>query len=141
MDLHLDFGSGVGVRAGLEEALRRAVRDGRLAPGTRLPSSRVLARDLGVARNPVADAYGQLVAEGWLTARQGAGTRVAEAAGPPPGRALDPLPHGPARKRSYDLSPGVPDLSAFPRAAWLPAARKALTAAPSAALGYPDPAG
>jgi GntR family transcriptional regulator/MocR family aminotransferase len=123
-------------RAGLEDALREAVRSGRLVPGTLLPSSRALA-----ARNTVADAYGQLVAEGWLTARQGAGTRVAESAGPPPGRALEPRPYRPARNRSYDLSPGVPDLSAFPRAAWLAAARKALTAAPSAALGYPDPAG
>jgi GntR family transcriptional regulator/MocR family aminotransferase len=128
-------------RAGLEDALREAVRSGRLVPGTLLPSSRALAAELSLARNTVADAYGQLVAEGWLTARQGAGTRVAESAGPPPGRALEPRPYRPARNRSYDLSPGVPDLSAFPRAAWLAAARKALTAAPSAALGYPDPAG
>jgi GntR family transcriptional regulator / MocR family aminotransferase len=77
-------------RAGLEEALRDAVRDGRLAPGTRLPSSRVLARDLGLARNTVADAYGQLVAEGWLTARQGSGTSVApRPAAPRP----SPAPH------------------------------------------------
>jgi GntR family transcriptional regulator/MocR family aminotransferase len=75
-DLLLDL-AGQRSRAGLEEALRTAVRDGRLAPGTRLPSSRVLARDLGLARNTVADAYGQLVAEGWLTARQGSGTTVA----------------------------------------------------------------
>jgi GntR family transcriptional regulator/MocR family aminotransferase len=75
-DLLLDL-AGRRSRAGLEGALREAVRDGRLAPGTRLPSSRVLARDLGLARNTVADAYGQLVAEGWLTARQGSGTSVA----------------------------------------------------------------
>src|SRR3954465_5568582 len=78
IDLHLDLGSGRGVRDGLEQALRQAVRSGRLAPGARLPSSRVLAQDLGIARNTVADAYSQLVAEGWLTARQGAGTRVAQ---------------------------------------------------------------
>ena len=64
---------------------------GRTQPAARagplLPSSRALAAELGLARNTVADAYGQLVAEGWLTARQGAGTRVAEPAGPPPGRA------------------------------------------------------
>jgi hypothetical protein len=52
-------------------------------PGTRLPSSRSLAADLGIARNTVADAYADLVAEGWLTARQGSGTRVAERAGRP----------------------------------------------------------
>ncbi|MFP8962074.1 GntR family transcriptional regulator, partial [Streptomyces nanhaiensis] len=76
-DLHLDLGGPGGLRASLMRALRDAVRTGRLAPGTRLPSSRSLAADLGVARNTVADAYAELVAEGWLTARQGSGTRVA----------------------------------------------------------------
>ncbi|MFE2488803.1 GntR family transcriptional regulator [Streptomyces mirabilis] len=58
--------------------MRDAVRSGRLAPGTRLPSSRQLAADLGLARNTVADAYGDLVAVGWLTARRGSGTLVAD---------------------------------------------------------------
>src|SRR5690242_12836098 len=89
-DLLLDL-AGRRTRAGLEQALRAAVREGRLAPGTRLPSSRVLARDLGLARNTVADAYGQLVAEGWLTARQGSGTTVAPRPGPP----AAPPAHGP----------------------------------------------
>src|SRR6202035_3980847 len=82
VDLHLDL-AGSRVRAGLETALRDAVQAGRLHPGTRLPSSRALAADLGIARNTIADAYGQLVAEGWLTARQGSGTRVAEHPQPP----------------------------------------------------------
>src|ERR1700757_2085899 len=81
VDLHLDL-HGNRVRAGLETALREAVQTGRLAPGTRLPSSRSLAADLGIARNTVAEAYGQLVAEGWLNALQGSGTRVADAAAP-----------------------------------------------------------
>src|SRR5215471_6818596 len=76
IDLHVDAPA-TRIRTGLETTLRDAVRTGRLAPGTRLPSSRQLARDLGLARNTVAEAYGQLVAEGWLTARQGSGTRVA----------------------------------------------------------------
>ncbi|WP_237540550.1 MULTISPECIES: winged helix-turn-helix domain-containing protein, partial [unclassified Streptomyces] len=76
VDLHLEL-RGSGLRAGLMDALREAVRTGRLAPGTRLPSSRTLAADLGIARNTVADAYAELAAEGWLTARQGSGTRVA----------------------------------------------------------------
>ncbi len=76
IDLHLDP-AGPGLRRGLTDALREAVRSGRLAPDTRLPSSRSLAADLGIARNTVADAYADLVAEGWLTARQGSGTRVA----------------------------------------------------------------
>ncbi|MGW7200730.1 GntR family transcriptional regulator, partial [Streptomyces chryseus] len=72
VDLHVELGAS-GLRRGLTDALREAVRTGRLAPGTRLPSSRSLAADLGVARNTVADAYAELVAEGWLTARQGSG--------------------------------------------------------------------
>ncbi|MFC8148035.1 GntR family transcriptional regulator, partial [Streptomyces paradoxus] len=65
VDLHLDR-SGPGLRRSLTESLREAVRGGRLAPGTRLPSSRSLAADLGVARNTVAEVYADLVAEGWL---------------------------------------------------------------------------
>jgi Transcriptional regulators containing a DNA-binding HTH domain and an aminotransferase domain (MocR family) and their eukaryotic orthologs len=81
VDLLVDV-RGTRVRTGLEEALRDAVRSGRLAAGTRLPSSRALAVDLGLSRNTVAAAYGQLVAEGWLTAAQGSGTRVAATAQP-----------------------------------------------------------
>ena len=87
IDLHLEP-AGPGLRRGLTDALREAVRTGRLAPGTRLPSSRSLAADLGIARNTVADAYGDLVAEGWLTARQGSGTRVAPREVPEPWRAV-----------------------------------------------------
>ena len=85
-------------------------------PGLRLPSSRTLAADLGVARNTVADVYGQLMAEGWLTARQGSGTRVAgrRAAGPARGRAA-PAPEAAAR-RATTSGPEHPT-SAFPRAA------------------------
>ncbi|MFF9338726.1 PLP-dependent aminotransferase family protein [Streptomyces sp. NPDC014773] len=167
-DLHLDL-RGSRLRAGLMDALREAVRGGRLAPGTRLPSSRQLAADLGVARNTVADAYAELVAEGWLTARQGSGTRVALRAGPRPAGAPESgsgapraVPAGPApggtpwrpaggagaraaRRRAgtpaYDLRSGTPDLASFPRAAWLKAYRRALTTAPDAAFGYGDPRG
>jgi GntR family transcriptional regulator/MocR family aminotransferase len=136
-DLHLDLAGGRG-RAGVERALRDAVQGGRLHPGTRLPSSRVLARDLSVARNTVVEAYGQLVAEGWLTAVIGSGTRVAD-------RVVEAVsPAAPAarpREIRHDLRAGHPDLSAFPRAEWLAAARRALHAAPADALGYGDPRG
>ncbi|WP_033311466.1 PLP-dependent aminotransferase family protein [Streptomyces iakyrus] len=138
IDLHVEP-TGPGLRRGLTDALREAVRSGRLAPGTRLPSSRALAADLGIARNTVADAYADLVAEGWLTARQGSGTRVAaREVVPPSGTA--PHPRAPARP-AYDLRPGSPDLASFPRTAWLKAARRALTAAPHHALDYGDPRG
>ncbi|MEU8621663.1 PLP-dependent aminotransferase family protein [Streptomyces sp. NPDC048623] len=149
-DLHLEP-HGPGLREGLMNALRDAVRSGRLAAGTRLPSSRSLAVDLGVARNTVADAYAELVAEGWLTARQGSGTRVARRSEPrtapgqgrPPGRAaaVRSVAAPPPGKPTYNLSPGTPDLASFPRSEWLKASRKALLAAPDEAFGYGDPRG
>ena len=140
LDLHLDL-RGPRVRAALEAALRQAVQTGRLAAGTRLPPTRTLAADLGLARNTVADAYGQLVAEGWLTARPGSGTRVADhaAARGIPAQAAARSADRPELR--YSLRPGLPDLSAFPRAAWLAAARRAVSAAPSDAFGYSDPRG
>ncbi|MET7340237.1 PLP-dependent aminotransferase family protein [Streptomyces sp. NPDC087866] len=140
-DLHLDTTGSTGLRAGLMDALREAVRTGRLAPGTRLPSSRTLAADLGIARNTVADAYAELVAEGWLTARQGSGTRVARRAEPRPPAAAAPRTRPPRSTPAYSLKPGTPDLATFPRAEWLKAARRALAAAPYDALGYGDPRG
>ncbi|MCI3932587.1 MocR-like pyridoxine biosynthesis transcription factor PdxR [Streptomyces sp. AN091965] len=142
VDLHLDApgrGSRSGVRRSLTDALRAAVRGGRLAPGTRLPSSRTLAADLGVARNTVADAYADLVAEGWLTARQGSGTRVAARDVPRPVAPARPPRTGGAPV--HDLTPGTPDIASFPRGEWLKAARRALAAAPNDALGYGDPRG
>ena len=140
VDLHVDLTrTGSGLRRGLTDALRDAVRGGRLAPGTRLPSSRSLAADLGIARNTVADAYADLVAEGWLTARQGSGTRVAERAVVAPASAA-PRPRSPGGP-VHDLVPGNPDLASFPRSEWLKASRRALTAAPNEALGYGDPRG
>jgi GntR family transcriptional regulator/MocR family aminotransferase len=138
VDLHLDV-HGPRVRAALETALRDAVSGGRLSPGTRLPSSRALAADLGIARNTVAEAYSQLAAEGWLTAVQGSGTRVADRV-PAPGRGASPVASSVSEVR-FDLRPGSPDVSAFPRAAWLRAARRALNQAPFAALDYDDPRG
>jgi GntR family transcriptional regulator/MocR family aminotransferase len=136
-DLHLELAGGRG-HAALERVLREAVQTGRLHPGTRLPSSRALARDLGMARNTIVEAYGQLVAEGWLTAVTGSGTTVADRvveASPPTAP-----PPTPVAVR-YDLRPGHPDLSTFPRTAWLAAARRAVNAAPNEAFGYGDPRG
>ncbi|MFQ3555266.1 PLP-dependent aminotransferase family protein [Streptomyces gramineus] len=132
-------GPGRGVRSRLAAAVREAVRNGRLAPGTRLPSSRRLAVDLGVARNTVADAYGDLVAEGWLTARRGSATRVTDSMPTRPAQVLSAAT--PPGEPCYDLIPGNPDLTSFPRAAWLKATRRALATAPGDAFGYGDPRG
>ncbi|WP_156253833.1 PLP-dependent aminotransferase family protein [Pseudactinotalea terrae] len=116
----------------VEQGLRRAVRSGEVPEGTMLPPSRRMAETLGVSRWVVTQVYEQLVAEGVLEARVGAGTRVArtrppsspggerELAGPVP-----PLP----RRPSYDLRPGVADLRHVPREAWTRAMRDALAKA------------
>jgi GntR family transcriptional regulator / MocR family aminotransferase len=132
VDLHLDV-RGPRVLAGLTAALREAVRTGRLAPGAKLPSSRSLAADLGIARNTVVAAYAELVDEGLLTARQGAGTQVADRPSPatrrvPAQRAAD--------KPLHDLRAGRPDVSAFPRAEWVRATRRAVERAPHDAFAY-----
>ena len=139
-EVHIDPAAGGGRRAALESALRAAVRDGRLRPGDRVPSTRALAHDLGLARGTVAEAYAQLAAEGYLQTRPGAPTRIAAdvqtvAAVPP---ADDVQAAGPAR---FDLRAGIPDLGAFPRPAWLAASRRALAAAPDASLSVVDPRG
>ena len=122
----------------LGRALRAAVRGGHLAAGTRLPSSRDLARDLRVSRGLVSEVYAQLTAEGYLTSRQGAGTWVAAlvpVAGPVPARREAPA------AAVVDFRPGLADLAAFPRAAWSAAHRAALASLPDAQFDYPDPQG
>ena len=114
LDLHLDRRGGR-VRDSVMDAIRDAIRSGRLVPGTRLPSSRALAADLGVARNTAARAYAELIAEGWLTSLHGSSTFVSQRAADvvlsvaaPPGRQAP-------RRLDHDLRPGHPDLSSFPR--------------------------
>lgn len=104
MNLDLEFRHGPPLRRQLEHALRAAIRSGRLQAGALLPPSRALAQQLGVSRGVVVDSYSQLVIEGYLSARQGSGTRVARLPadwGPPEPRPLEPPP-----RYRYDLRPG-----------------------------------
>jgi GntR family transcriptional regulator/MocR family aminotransferase len=121
----------------LADGLRDAIRTGRLTPHTRLPSSRVLAADLGVSRRLVVDAYSQLVAEGFLLSRHGSGTRVAtvDVASAPTDRSVEPP------RFDVDFFPGSPDLSSFPRHSWLRALRQGLAGLGSDAFGYVTPQG
>jgi GntR family transcriptional regulator / MocR family aminotransferase len=126
------------LRAQLEDQLRDAIRTGRLGPGAALPSTRALARELGLSRGVVVEAYAQLAAEGYLVARQGAPTRVSDAAlpaaGPPRAAELDRPPR-------FDFRPGGPDVALFPRSAWLASVRRALRDAPDVRFDYGDPRG
>jgi len=167
----LDRGTGQPLRAQLEASLREAIRGGRLRAGERLPSSRELARELGVSRGLVQECYGQLLAEGYLTSRTGSATRVADVseqpaggsraaafspAGSPAGgsssrAAAPPSPEsrgvpappvpGPQPPLIADFQPSVPDLSSFPRTDWAWAVKQACTEAADADLGYGDPRG
>jgi GntR family transcriptional regulator/MocR family aminotransferase len=125
--------------AQIEDQVRRAVRGGTLKPGARVPSMRDLARQLGVSRKVVADAYSQLAAEGYLTLRQGARPHVSHAAA---GRAAAGAAAIAAAPRArYDLRPSTPDVSTFPRASWLRSLRAALATMTDDDLGYGDPRG
>jgi GntR family transcriptional regulator / MocR family aminotransferase len=140
-DLHLRIDRASGGLAGQVAAeLRTAIRSGRLAGGARLPASRDLARDLGMSRGVVVEAYEQLVAEGFLVSRQGSGTRVADVRPAAPAGDATPASTAPP-DLAYDLRVGTPDLSAFPRRAWLAAVRQVMKTAPHQALGYGDPGG
>jgi GntR family transcriptional regulator/MocR family aminotransferase len=138
VDLHLDVDTGGGGRRqAVERALREAIRSGRLAPQTRLPSTRALAAELGLARNTVAAAYEQLIAEGFLTARTGSGTTVVGLPEPPAAGTL----RAPRPAPRYDLRPGSPDVATFPVDAWVRATRRAVASVPASAFDYCDPQG
>jgi GntR family transcriptional regulator/MocR family aminotransferase len=121
----------------LERSLRDRMRDGRLPPGAAMPSTRALARQLGVSRGVVVESYEQLVAEGYLVSRPGGTTRVAPNAAPatPPRRASEPL------EPEIAFHYGRPDVVEFPRDAWLRSMRRALATAPSARLMPTDARG
>lgn len=147
-------------------ALRRLVVGGALGPGERLPATRTLARELGVSRNTVVEAFERLAAEGLVDSRVGAGTYVTETlrrtpprghptgavdktAGPVAGRPrvarqlersstlfARRLPHPP---RAFTTS--MPAFDAFPLAQWARQVAKHWRAHRSVVLGYGDPHG
>jgi GntR family transcriptional regulator/MocR family aminotransferase len=132
-------GSGRTLGRQLEDQLRQRIRDGSLRAGSRLPSTRDLAGELGVSRPIVVDAYAQLASEGYIVVRQGSRPHVGDCV--LPARNPSSLLELQQREPRIDFRPGVPDLSAFPRGAWLRATREALRRMPDAALGYTDPHG
>ncbi|MFZ3495335.1 PLP-dependent aminotransferase family protein [Streptomyces sp. 5.8] len=145
----------------LADRLRAAIADGRLAVGSRLPASRVLAAELRVSRGLVTEAYQRLAETGQVAGRGRAGTVVVAApvtggqppSGPAPSALPDPVdPFGTrewgalvdalrAAPGRIDLSPGAPDLAAFPRTAWLQAERRVLAELTPADFGYGNPQG
>ncbi|GHA07988.1 GntR family transcriptional regulator [Streptomyces spiroverticillatus] len=158
--LQLDLGSApLGGKADwLAQQLRDAIADGRLVVGAKLPPTRILAAELGVSRGVVTEAYRRLTEDGHVEGRRRGGTTVvaapvarrqpAPSRSTPPHRSLFTGPPGPeifdalrATRTRIDLTPGQPDLSAFPRAAWLRAEREVLAGLSAEDLGYGDPRG
>ncbi|MFE5773261.1 PLP-dependent aminotransferase family protein [Streptomyces sp. NPDC056485] len=160
LQLDLDQAPPGGRTAWLTARILAAIADGTLPLGSRLPSSRVLAAELGVTRGLVTEAYRRLADAGQVQGGGRAGTRVVAAPLPPPtptggggqpppgtggpfgpragGALVDALRAVPCR---IDLSPGVPDLTAFPRTAWLQAERRVLAGLTAADFGYGNPQG
>lgn len=135
----LDLDERDGRRAGLERALRSAIRDGRLPAGTLLPSTRTIAADYSMARATVVAAYEQLVIEGYLKAVQGVGTSVAEVHRQEPGKPEEPNPWDVTP--AFDFRPGEPDGGQFPRSAWGNAFKRVLSETNEGGFGYADPRG
>jgi GntR family transcriptional regulator/MocR family aminotransferase len=146
-------------RLEIERRVRQAILDGALRAGARLPSTRTLARDLAVSRTTAEEAFGQLVAEGYLTRRIGDGTYVsgAVAGRPRPAPALPPRAMAGAlstRGRAIAGAPacvdaarvvpfraGHPDYDAFPLALWNRLLARRARRGGRALLGYGDAAG
>jgi len=162
LHLPLDRTVGVPIFRQIYDGLRRAILDGRLRPGQRIPSTRGLATDLGVSRLPVLSAYEQLLHEGYLVGRTGSGTFVSRnipdhlLRSPAVPRAV------PVSRRSTELreravpnrpSPtswslpmipfqiGLPALDLFPHAAWSKLVARHARAESPEQLAYSDPAG
>ena len=144
----LNRSSGEALRSQLERGLRDAIRSGRLRADEKLPSTRELARGLGISRGMVVDCFDQLQAEGYLVARGGSATRVSPSARRPP-RVTSPPPKAPIPfpaaqpmpRLIADFLPAVPDLASFPRTDWARATAEVCRDAPTAAFDYGDPRG
>jgi GntR family transcriptional regulator/MocR family aminotransferase len=141
------------------EQVRQGILDGRLRPGERLPATRQLAAQLGVARITVARAYEDLAAAGFVEGRPGSGTYVTGGSGRAPAtptaaaprrlstwsrRVLGGAPSAPsdpAPALPFDFEPGTPDWDAFPRRIWWRLVGRRLREGGMALRRYGDPAG
>jgi GntR family transcriptional regulator/MocR family aminotransferase len=136
LTITVDRDSDVPLTHQIKSGIQRRITEGVLRPGTRLPSTRQLAIDLGLSRTVTLLAYEQLTAEGYLTSLQGSGTRVADV----PAARLPTTP-GPAEEKiapvRWDLRIGQPDTANFPQRDWLLCYRRVLAGAAHRDLDAP----
>ncbi|RCX20100.1 GntR family transcriptional regulator [Anaerobacterium chartisolvens] len=122
--------------------LREQIMDGQLNAKDELPSSRELAKTLGVSRNTVGEAYDMLIAEGFAISRQGAATQVAEGVSVKKGeQAVIREKPSQAYTIKADFRTGRPDLRQFPQYLWRQFLHKASMETPSELYGYTGPQG
>ncbi len=102
------------------DQIRRRIIDGRIATGTQLPSTRVLAMELGTSRSSIVTAYEQLVAEGCIRSKARSGYLVCDVAPQPmtPQLVAKETPLEQASYQPMRFAPGVPDMRLFPHRAW-----------------------
>ena len=146
LTISLDRSLKQSLQAQLSGEIRRLAHERRITSGDQLPPSRVLARDLSVSRITVTTAYDQLVSEGYLVGRRGAGVFVAdELSGmPPPPEPEKPKPDGggitlPEPVRAFESA--APDHAGFPFRDWARAHDQVWRAPDPALLGKPDALG
>ena len=135
----LDRESRVPLHRQIYDGFRRAVHEGWLQPGQRVPSTRALAAELGVSRFPVLTAYELLLGDGCFEGRVGAGTYVSPARPSTP--SVPPLPRP---RDEADLGPfrvSLPALDRFPHARWARLVARHARAPDPAHMAYGDPAG
>ncbi len=122
----------------LENQIREAILSGRLEAGYRLPPTRILAKDLQIARNTVIQVYEQLQAEGYLIAREGSGTYVAKIGKLPMPIRINHVPRLEHSKKQDIISfdAGNPDMQFFPKAGWARLLREACLDADESSFSY-----
>lgn len=146
--LSVDRDLALSIARQLTGQLRALILDGKLTAGARLPPTRVLASELGIARNTVIQVYEQLIAEGYLTGRTGSGTYVvdltqygASRAVSTPGNSGGGVPGRPAGEGIISFDAGAVDYMRFPRAAWVRALRDACLDMPDSGFAWCAPSG
>ncbi len=164
VSMGVDRGSDVPLHLQLYQSVQKSILSGTLVPGTRLPSTRALADELGISRNTIVAAFEQLLAEGYVEARVGSGTHVAHALPDQPQKLLRRLSEPDRRQDASDRShrarakstpvaaarlrpaarafrPGVPALDALPVRTLGKIAANRWRHSSSQLVDYGDPAG
>ena len=149
MWLKLDNHSQLSLNRQISGQIRNLILCGDLPAGHLLPSSRLLGKELGVARSTVLEAYDQLLAEGYLESRSGSGTRVARGIRPQPqqlpnteaGLRMAPRVENPDPPELVNFQSGIPALEHFPVGEWGKLYRQCCESLPASALRYNSPAG